>query len=160
VSVLLIVLGILLVMAGLLGAVLPYLPGLPLAFLGTILLGYGTEFGFFSVTALWVFGGIALASLVCDYLAGFLGARWGKASIWGTVGALLGTILGIGVFGIGGVIIGPALGVLLFEMLARRDHLQAARAARSTLLSSILGLATNAFLALAFVITLTLVLIF
>lgn len=156
----LIILAIILLLVGLLGAALPYLPGLPLAFLGTILLGRLTDFQFFDTRWLWFFGLLTLASLACDQLAGFLGSRWGKSSLWGTVGAVLGGLIGVIFFSVWGIILGPALGVLVFEMVARRDHIRAFRVARVTLVASIIGLVVNALLAIVFAVTLVLTLIF
>jgi len=158
-DVILIILAIILLVVGLFGAALPYLPGLPLAFLGTILLGRLTDFQYYSVDWLWLFGSLTLASLACDQLAGFLGSRWGKSSLWGTIGALIGGLIGVIFFSIWGLILGPALGVLAFEMIAKRDHLRAVRVARVTLVASIVGLAVNALLAIIYAVTLTLVLI-
>jgi len=158
--VVLIILAIILLAIGLIGAALPYLPGLPLAFLGTILLGRLTDFGYFDARWLWFFGSLTLASLACDQLAGFLGSRWGKSSLWGTLGAVTGGLIGVIFFGVWGIILGPALGVLAFEMMAKRDHLRAVRVARVTLVASIVGLAVNALLAIIYAVTLALVFIF
>jgi len=158
--VVLIMLAIILLAVGLFGAALPYLPGLPLAFLGTILLGRLTDFQFFDTRWLWFFGSLTLASLACDQLAGFLGSRWGKSSLWGTIGALIGGLIGVIFFSIWGLILGPALGVLALEFVAKRDHLRAVRVARVTLVASIIGLVINVLLAIVYAVTLALILIF
>ncbi len=156
----LVIFAIILLLVGLIGAALPYLPGLPLAFLGTMLLGRLTDFQYFDARWLWLFGFLTLASLACDQLAGFLGSRWGKSSLWGTVGAVVGGLIGVIFFSVWGIILGPALGVLVFEMVARRDHLRAVRVARVTLVASIIGLVVNALLAIFYSVALALALIF
>jgi hypothetical protein len=151
---------IIVLLVGLVGAALPYLPGLPLAFLGLVGLTYLVGEKYFNANWLWFFGLVTLASLACDYLAGFLGARWGKSSLYGTIGAVVGGIVGIVLLGLWGIILGPALGVLLFEFLAKRDHVHAVRVAQKTLITSVIALAANALLAIIFAIALTLLLIF
>ena len=155
-----IILVIIVLLVGLVGAALPYLPGLPLAFLGLIGLTYLVGDNYFSTNWLWFFGLLTLASLACDYLAGFLGARWGKSSIYGAIGAVVGGLVGIMLLGVWGIILGPALGVLLFEFLAKRDHVHAVRVAKTTLVTSVIALVVNALLAIIFAMALTLLLIF
>lgn len=155
-----VVISVIIMIVGLLGVLVPFLPGLPLAFSGVFLLALITDFNLISPWILVILGVLALLSVLVDYLSGIIGARWGKASVWGTVGAITGLIAGIVTFGPIGLILGPAVGVLVFEFVAKRDKEHALRAAKSTLASSLLGIAVNAILAIIFVLVLTLALIF
>jgi len=155
-----VVISIILMIVGFFGVLIPFLPGLPLAYFGVLLLAFVTGFNLISPWILVILGALALLSILVDYLSGIIGARYGKASLWGMIGAITGLIVGLLVFGPLGLILGPAVGVLVFELIAKRDHRQAARAAQSTLISSLLGMAINAILAITFAITLIVALIF
>ena len=154
------ILGIIMVLIGIAGVLVPFLPGIPLAFLGAFVLAYITNFEVISPVTLIILAAIALLSLAVDYFSGIIGARWGKASIWGVFGALLGTIIGIITIGPLGIILGPVLGVLIFELVAKKNVRQATYAAGTTFATSIIGLATGAILAILFAVVLVIALIY
>ncbi len=154
------IISVIMIVIGLAGVLVPFLPGIPLAFLGVFVIALVTGFDVISPAVLYFLGTLALLSVVIDYAAGILGARLGKASLWGVLGAVVGTIIGIVTMGIIGIVIGPALGVLIFELIAKKNQKSALRAAKSTLATSLLGIATNAILAIIFAVTLILALIF
>ncbi len=157
----LIIFSVIMILIGLFGAIVPFLPGLPLAFIGTLVLAIATHFGLISVPVVIALAFLALLSLVVDFASGLIGARLGKASIWGAIGAIVGTIVGILCFGILGIVFGPALGVLLFELLARRNNnSQAVKVAKTTLITSLLGLALNGILAVVYAIVVVVAVIF
>jgi len=155
-----IIIGIIIIIIGLVGAVLPFLPGLPLAYIGVIILNYTTGGQLFGSTTLIVLGLIALSSLLIDYFSGLLGAKIGKASMWGTIGAFIGTIVGFSTMGIIGLIIGPALGLAIFELIVENDHRKIIKSTKSTLITSLLGLIVSALLAIIFAVGLALAVIF
>jgi uncharacterized protein YqgC (DUF456 family) len=108
---LLTVLGALLVLFGLLGCILPILPGPPLSFAG-LLLSYFSRFGNFSHSLLIWTGLAALLVTVLDYLLPIwttkkLGGT--KRGIWG---ATLGLVLGFFILPPLGVVVGPFFGAL------------------------------------------------
>lgn len=116
-----------LVMAlGLAGAVLPGLPGLPLIFLAAL----GHKLLLPDILSWWLvlwLGGIAVAGVGVDFLAGWAGARMFGATKWGIYGALLGLLLGIP-FSIPGMILGPVAGAVVAEMaVAKRTWKQASK---------------------------------
>jgi len=160
VTITLLIIGIILVLIGLFGAVLPFLPGLPLAFIGTLLISIATHFHLISVPVLVALACLALLSIVVDFASGIIGARLGKASIWGGVGAVTGVIVGILFFGLLGIVFGPAIGVLVFEFIARHNKTQAVKVAKTTLVTSLLGLAINGILAVVYVIIVVSAIIF
>ena len=149
-----------LIIIGIFGAVVPFLPGLPLAFIGVLMLAYATHFNLISAPVLAALACLALLSLLVDYLSGVIGARWGKASIWGTVGAITGLVVALVAFGPLGLVLGPAVGVLVFEFIAKRDKNHALRAAKTTFASSLLGIAANGLLAITFIVILVVAIIF
>lgn len=155
-----IIIGTIIMIIGLVGAVLPFLPGLPLAYIGVIILNYATGGQLFGSATLIILGLIALSSLLIDYFSGLLGAKIGKASIWGAVGAFIGTIVGFSTMGIIGLIIGPALGLAIFELIVENDHQKIIKSTKSTLATSLLGLIAGALLAIVFAVGLALAVIF
>ncbi|MDQ4106103.1 MAG: DUF456 family protein, partial [Actinomycetota bacterium] len=81
-------------LVGLVGAVVPGLPGVPLIFLSALVYAYLTGFeivGGWIVTLLGLFAALAL---VADYAATTYGARRFGASWAGTIGGAVGGIVG------------------------------------------------------------------
>src|SRR5579885_747262 len=102
---------VLLVLGGLVGTVVPALPGVLLVFaglwLGAWMDGY-RHVGMFTLTFL---GALAALSLVVDFFAAALGARRVGASPRAVSGAALGSFIGC-FFGLPGLVLGPFLGAL------------------------------------------------
>jgi len=113
-------------LAGLLGSVVPSVPGPPLVFLGALL--YSLFHGFIPVgwLTLLVLAVIAALSQVLDYLASAYGARKFGGSKWGIWGSILGGLLGFILFSIAGMIIGLFAGAFLLEWWKGDKELPAA----------------------------------
>jgi uncharacterized protein len=138
----------LLVFLGLVGLVMPAVPGTPLIFAGLLLMAWAENFayvGFWSIVALAF---IALLSYGVDFWATMFGARRFGASKRAAVGALIGALAGL-FLGFPGVIFGPFIGAVLGELSAQRNLQQAARAGIGATIGFILGAALK--MALAFV---------
>jgi uncharacterized protein len=142
------VLALLLVLAGLAGAVLPVIPGAPLVFgglfLGAWIDGF-TKVGWFPLV---LAGILAALTFVVDLVATALGAI--GASPLALVGAGVGTVAGL-FFGFVGVLVGPFAGAALGEYVARRDLRQAGKVGVGTWLGVVLGSAAKVGLTLAMV---------
>lgn len=114
---------------GLVGAVVPGLPGVPLIFLSALIyayLGGFEDIGGWIVALLGLFAVLALAA---DYVATSYGARRFGASwagtLGGAVGGLVGTVVGLLFIGVGaffGLILGTIGGVFLGEYLRRQKQ--------------------------------------
>ena len=101
---------------GLLGAVVPMLPGPPLSFIGLLLMqwsGYGT----FSITFLWIWAGITVVVTVMDYILPSLMAKQFGGSRAAAIGSFVGLVVGIFLFPPWGMILGPFLGALVGELI-------------------------------------------
>jgi uncharacterized protein len=112
---------------GLLGTVLPGLPGVPLIFAAALVYAYITNFEVVSVFVIVLLGLFALIAFVTDFLGTAYRARRFGASNWGTAGAgiggLIGALAGALFFGVGalfGLLAGTIGGVFLGEYLRRR----------------------------------------
>lgn len=142
----------LLVVVGLVGTVLPALPGLPLVYAGMLLAAWADGFQHIGAPMLVVLGLLTLFSLGVDLWATAHGAKRVGASKLAVIGAMLGMLVGL-CFGPIGLLAGPFIGALLGELLHRRslarEHLgQAAKVGFGTWFGIVLG--TVLKLALAF----------
>jgi uncharacterized protein YqgC (DUF456 family) len=148
ITVILAVVCAILMLVGLLGVVLPLLPGIPLAWLGLFIYAIGTGFDRISLTTVIVFLVLTLLALALDFVLPMLGAKKYKASRLGIFGAFIGFTVGIFVFGIWGIILGPAIGALIGELLSKKKLQQALRASMGTLLGFLTGALLKAVLIL------------
>ncbi len=128
---LLLFLSFVIVLAGLAGTVLPLLPGIALVFAGLFLAAWAEDFSRVGATALTIIGVLALLGWTVDFLASLLGAKRAGASPQALVGATLGAIVGL-FFGIPGLILGPFVGAVAGEFIARRELLQAGKVGLGT----------------------------
>ncbi len=107
----------LLAILGLVGVILPFLPGTPLILLAAVVYGFG--FGFQQIgTGIYIALAIlTLFSLVVDYITTSLGAKGFGASKAGMIGAALGALFGFLLGNLPGLFVGPFIGALLGETL-------------------------------------------
>ncbi|MBX7136365.1 MAG: DUF456 domain-containing protein [Oligoflexia bacterium] len=131
---------ILLVILGLLGTVLPVLPGAPALFAGLVMGAYADNFNRVGGVTLALLSVLCIAALLIDFYTVARGAKRTGASKLAVVGASLGMVLGI-FGGVIGIFIFPFFGALLGEFIVRRDLLQAGRAGIGTWLGLVLGVA-------------------
>jgi hypothetical protein len=112
---------------GLVGSVLPALPGVTLIFISALVYAFFTGFEVVGGLVLALIGLFAVLALVADFVGTSYGARRFGASNWGTAGGAIGGILGalagllfLGIGSLFGLIIGSVAGVFLGEYLRRR----------------------------------------
>ncbi len=134
----LLIVAFLLVALGLLGTILPAIPGVPLVFLGLALAAWAEGFQYVGLGTLSLLGVMALVAYGVDLAAGALGAKKFGASRIAVAGAALGTLAGL-FFGPIGVILGPFVGGAAGELYARRDLRQAGRAGLGAWLGLVVG---------------------
>ena len=134
----------LLMLTGLVGCVLPVLPGVPLAYVGLLLLQL-TDKVQFSTTFMLIWLAVVIVIQVLDYYVPawgtkqFGGSKWG---VWGcTIGLLLGVVgLPLGPGGIAGLFFWPFVGALVGEYLKQRDTRIALRAAVGSFIGMMTGI--------------------
>jgi hypothetical protein len=113
---------------GLLGAVLPLVPGPPIVWLGALYYAWRTgwvDVGWLSLFPLLL---LAIVGSTADLWMGYLGASKGGASIWSTLASLVGGVVGLIVFNVPGAIIGSIGAIALVEYLRHRDWRKVMRA--------------------------------
>lgn len=114
-DILLLILGALAVLTGIVGSVLPLLPGPPIAWAGLLLLHF-SGYAQFSTRMLVITAAITLIIAVLDYFLPILATKKYGGTKAGERGATVGTIAGI-FFGPPGLILGPFVGAFLGEMI-------------------------------------------
>ena len=137
---------------GLIGTIVPVLPGttiiLAAAIVHRVMLGPDKSIGWYTVVVLVL---LTLASYVLDILAGYLGAKYFGATKWGTLGAVLGALIGL-FFGLIGLFIGPVIGAIAGEVIAGKRMINAGRAGWGSLLGNIGAMLAKLIIALAMII--------
>ncbi|MBW4644117.1 MAG: DUF456 family protein [Goleter apudmare HA4340-LM2] len=147
-------------LVGIIGAVVPAIPGSTLILTAIIIWGIVSS----SFTAikipLIVTGIVLLLSIGVDFLAGYLGAKQAGASKWGQIGAFVGLILGfLGFlpalpFGgpLLGILLGPLLGAIIGEYLYQRQLRLAVKAGIGIVVGTLVGNLIQGVLAIAAVV--------
>jgi uncharacterized protein YqgC (DUF456 family) len=126
-NVLLWILAVVLIATGIVGIVLPALPGTVLIFLGLFVAAWADQFQRVGPLMLTVIGIIGAASYAVDFVAAALGAQRFGASKRAMAGAALGTVFGL-FLGLPGLIAGPFVGAVLGELTISRDWRRVGRA--------------------------------
>jgi uncharacterized protein YqgC (DUF456 family) len=137
-SILLWLLAAILVLVGLAGTVLPMLPGIPLMMAGMLIAAWADEFTRITWATLLVLGILLVLSFVIELAAAALGAKRVGASRQAIVGAAVGTLLGA-LLGLPGLVLGPFIGALAGELLARRDAARAVEVGIGAWIGFLLG---------------------
>ena len=148
-EILLAVAAFLLLLVGLLGSVVPAIPGPPLGYVGLLLLQW-SGYGGFGSAFLWLWAGITVVVTVMDnFLPAFMTKRFGGSRL-AVIGSVLGLLAGMLFFAPIGILIGPFLGALAGELIngrIRRDEITESDAAEGKSGRKALKAALGAFLA-------------
>ncbi len=125
----LLALTLVLMFVGLIGSVVPGLPGVTLIFLSALLYAILTDFQSVGTVVLVILFVLAALAFIADFFATTYGARRFGASNWGTVGGAVGGIAGalvgllfLGIGSLFGLILGTIAGVFIGEYLRRERH--------------------------------------
>jgi uncharacterized protein len=161
---LLIILAVILIITGLIGCILPVLPGPPLSYIG-LLIAHFTRFVEIETITLISLGLLAIVVQILDYIVPVWGTKKFGGTKYGSWGSIIGLIVGIiilpmlglviGPFGIIGILAGPFFGALIGETIGGQKSEKAMRAA----IGSFIGFLTGTLMKLATSIIITVVLI-
>lgn len=148
------IISFLLIIIGILGTVLPVLPGLILSFAGLLAYKFGVDSSFNSIY-LWIFGFFTLLSMTLDYIVpAKLNKKYGGTK-WGSIGAVLGMLIGL--FFIPtpfGFLIGMAMGVLTGELLHdKKDYQKAINSTKGALIGFLMSTSFNLIIGFTMLIT-------
>lgn len=154
----LLILGCLLVLAGVVGSFIPVLPGPAFSFLALLILYFVKGADIMSIQTLFLFGFMMIILAILDYLAPIVGAKTFGATKKGLVGAFIGSILGVFFFPPLGIFFGSFLGAVVAETLNGKILKDALRAGVGTFLGSmaviVLQVFFSVFVAIYFMIKL------
>lgn len=113
-------LGIILIVSGILGCVLPIIPGPPLSYIGLLLLHF-TERYQFSTRFLIIWAIITAVVYALDYIIPAWGTKKFGGSKRGVWGSIIGLVIGLFFFPPFGIIVGPFVGAVVGELTAGKD---------------------------------------
>ena len=138
--------------AGLIGTVLPIIPGttiiLAAAIVHRLMLGPQKSIGW---TIIAILAALTLLSYLFDFMGGYFGAKYFGATRWGMFGAIVGALAGL-FFGIIGLFVGPVIGAVAGEFIAGKRMIDAGRAGWGSLLGNLGAMLGKLLIALAMVI--------
>ena len=145
----LIVFAIVCALVGIVGAIVPGLPGPPISWLGVLLLSFTPYSDDLTLSFLIITGVLAAVITVLDYVVPAWGTKkfgGSKAGVWGsTIGLVVSIfvlpVLGItiGPVGLVGILLGPFLGAYIGEKIHKTPNRQAWRAAFGSFIGFLVG---------------------
>jgi uncharacterized protein len=135
----LLAIAIIIMFAGLLGTLLPILPGIPLIYAGYLIYGILTGWQSFGLGTMLFWAAVSIVSLMLDYYAGLLGTKRYGASIFGMWGSVVGAVVGFLLVSLPGLVIGTFLGAYVGELWAGRASRDALRAGKGALVGLLGG---------------------
>lgn len=133
---LLIIAGICMII-GILGSILPGLPGIPVAYAG-LWIAQATERIDFSWQTLVVWGVVTILVSVLDYVIPAWGTKRYGGTKYGVWGSAIGVFVGM-FFGAIGIIVGPLVGAIVGELIGGKGQKEALRAGWGSFIGILCG---------------------
>ncbi len=138
-----IIIGAAFIIAGIVGTVVPVMPGTPLSYVGLIFLQL-TEKPPFDLSFMLVWALIVILVSGLDYLATIIGTQRMGGTRYGIAGCLIGGVFGLFVFPPFGLILGPIAGAFIGELIGGKNQDHAMKAA----MEAVLGFFISTFIKL------------
>lgn len=135
--ILLILLGVIALLLGLTGCILPMLPGPPIAYVALLLLQL-TSSAPFTIIQLLLWLLLVVFVQLIDYFLPMLGTKYSGGGRWGSRGCLVGTLIGL-FFMPWGLLVGPFLGAYVGTLIEGRSQADAFKSGFGSLLGFLLG---------------------
>lgn len=137
---------------GLVGTVLPVVPGTTIILAAAVVhrLVVGAEKGL-SWWALALLVLLTAASYAVDFAATYAGAKYFGATPWGVLGAMIGGIVGI-FTGFVTLLVLPIAGAIVGELIAGQRLINAGKAGWGTLLGNLAGIVVKLGIGLAMIV--------
>ncbi|HEX8373469.1 MAG TPA: DUF456 domain-containing protein [Chthoniobacterales bacterium] len=140
----------LLMVAGVVGTLVPLVPGHILILAGAVVHRMVLKEEGVGWITLGILTVLVLVGFAVDFLSGAAGAKYFGATRWGALGGILGAVVGI-FFGLIGMIAGPLIGVLAGELLGGKGLLPAGKSTWGTFLGGVAGAVVKLAVALVMV---------
>lgn len=139
-DIVLIIIGIILILIGFAGCIIPGIPGPPIAYLGLLIQVFKTE-NPFTTKFLIIWALIMVAVSALDYIVPVIGTKKFGGSRRGVIGSIIGLFAGIFFFPPIGLIIGPFLGAFIGELTGGKETESALKAGFGSFIGFITGVA-------------------
>lgn len=133
----LLIVAFLFLLIGIIGCIVPGLPGTPIAYAG-LLIAQTTDQVDFSWQFLLIWGIVVIVISVLDYIVPAWGTKHYGGSKWGVWGSTLGVFIGL-FFGALGVIFGPLVGAIIGELISGKELAAALKAGWGSFIGILFG---------------------
>ena len=133
----LLIVAFLLMLVGIIGCIVPGLPGVPIAYAG-LWVAQATDRIDFSWQMLLIWGIVTIVVSVLDYVVPAWGTKQFGGTKWGVWGSTIGVFAGL-FFGAVGVIVGPLVGAVIGELLGGKEMAQALKAGWGSFIGLLFG---------------------
>jgi len=133
----LLVLAFLCMLLGIIGCIVPGLPGTPVAYAG-LWIALVTDRVDFSWQFLLIWGIVTVVITILDYVVPAWGTKRYGGSKWGVWGSTIGVFVGL-FFGAAGVILGPLVGAVIGELLSGKEFSNALKAGWGSFIGLLCG---------------------
>lgn len=136
---------------GIIGTMLPFVPGIPLIYMAMIAYGWYEGFNIISAEYLVIMGILVILAVIADHLSPLIGVKYFGASRYAMIGAIIGFLVGIIFFPPFGMIVGALAGAVLGEYFELEDWQQALKAG----LGSVAGFVSGILFQIAIALVMT-----
>lgn len=133
----LLVIACIFMLIGIIGCIVPGLPGTPIAYAG-LWIAQITDRVDFSWQFLLIWGIVTIVISVLDYVVPAWGTKRFGGTKWGVWGSTIGVFVGL-FFGAVGVILGPLVGAILGELVAGKEFHDALKAGWGSFIGLLCG---------------------
>lgn len=133
----LLIVAFVMMLIGIIGCIVPGLPGVPIAYVG-LWIAQATGCIDFSWQFLLIWGLVTIVISVLDYVVPAWGTKQYGGTQWGVWGSTIGIFVGL-FFGALGVILGPLVGAIIGELLAGKQLNEALKAGWGSFIGILFG---------------------
>lgn len=138
-TVLLFIGSFLVMLAGLVGILIPFIPDIPVIFSAAFVFALATRFAYVGWGTIGLFAVMTVVAVLLDWLPGVLGVKKMGGSYLGMIGSAIGMVFGLAIANLPGLIVGSFVGAFSFELLGGKNGRQALRAGSGTILGFLFG---------------------
>ena len=122
---------------GIIGCIIPGLPGTPVAYLG-LLIAQATDRVDFTWQFLLIWAIVTVVVQVLDYVVPAWGTKRYGGTRYGVWGSTIGVFVGL-IFGAVGVIVGPLVGAVVGELIGGKEVAEALKAGWGSFIGLLFG---------------------
>ncbi len=134
----LIIIGIILLIVGILGCIVPIIPGPPITYLALLIMQFKSSPPF-TTKFLVIWALITIVVTVLDYVVPAWGTKKLGGTKWGIWGSIIGLFVGMFFFPPIGLIVGPFLGAFVGEIIAGKDSKTALKSGFGSFIGFVTG---------------------